>query len=112
MLAMLVVAFLTVISTVALAAEPSSFAFKPDGFHKAFNDSALARKTGRSVRAGKCEKGPAVVCHYVMQLETMGCLSVTMAEPGAALEAARTSRFDIGFVDVHIAISFGQEPSL
>ena len=37
-----------------------------------------------------------------MQLETMGCLSVTIADPEAALEVADTSRFDIGFIDVHM----------
>ena len=37
-----------------------------------------------------------------MQLEIMGCLSVAIANPEAALEVAGTSHFDIGFVDVHM----------
>jgi hypothetical protein len=64
MLAAPIVACLTVVATAALAAEPPPFAFKPDEFQKAFNDSAQARKTGRSVGPGKCERGSGVVCTY------------------------------------------------
>jgi hypothetical protein len=98
-------AYLTLVSTAALAAGPPAFAFKPDAFQTAFNDSAKVRKTGRTVGAANCEKGPRLVCNYAFTDVIRAAVSTDEAE-GSANEVVITFLRPTHNIKGHSLISY------